>query len=249
MYRKIKTLMLCAAMVALAAMTACKRGAVTDNIADTSTNRNDTLWSGDHDYWEIKEPFCEEGQTVLYRSCVYAEQEDGSTDEIVLSYYLWTRGTMAYDSILQYMQYVTANPFTKYLANSGITFRHVPLGDTPRHWYPVRHYQGKPYLYYDGHCGVYLSEGAIIPCCGDFYGYQLKDVEKLPNGDYRFSYIGDSVETATMQLIDAGKGLYRLVSSWGMPDLYTSDANLDKYDIIELDSYSVTAIDGFKFDD
>jgi hypothetical protein len=34
-----------------------------------------------------------------------------------------------------------------------------------------------------------------------------------------------------------------------MPDLYTSDANLDKYDIIELDGYSVTAIDGFKFDD
>lgn len=243
-----KALMVCAAMVVLADMAACKGGKVTESIADTLIDKNDTPWADDHGYWEIKEPFNEDRKTVLYRSCVYSGQEDGSDNEIVLSYYLWTRGTMAYDSILQKMQSITANHFTDYLENSGITFRHVPLGDTPRHWYPVRRYQGKYYLYYDANCGIYLSEGAIIPSCGDFYGYQLEDVEKLPNGDYRFSYIGDSVETATMQLLDADKGLYRLVSFWGMLDLFTTETNLDKYDIIELDGYPLIAIDGLEFD-
>ena len=244
-----KIMLVCAAMVALTAMTACKGGTVTEITTDSLIDKNDTLWADDHGYWEIKEPFNEEGKTVLYRSCVYAGQEDGSNNEIVLSYYLWTRGTIAYDSTLQKMQSVAANHFIDYLENSGITFRHIQLGDTPRHWYPVRRYQGKYYLYYDVNCGVFLSEGAIIPSCGDFYGYQLEDVEKLSNGGYRFLYIGDSVETATMKLIDADKGLYRLVSSWGMPDLFTTEADLDKYDIIEVDGYPVIAIDGLEFDD
>lgn len=237
---------LCAAMLTLAMMTACKSGAVSESKAGFQTDKIDTLWADDHSYWEIKEPFRKDGKTVLYRSCAYAE--DGSEDEIVLSYYLWMRGTKAYDSVLRNMQSLTANHFTELLANSGITFRHVPLGDTPRHWYPVQRHQGKPYLYHYGNCGIFLSEGAIIPSCGDFYGYQLEGVESLPNGDYRFSFISDSVETATMQLIDADKGIYRHGSPWGMLGLFTTEANLDKYDIIELDGYPILAIDGFEFD-
>lgn len=249
-----KAFLICSALIIIAVMTAYKSGTANNVgfIASATTATNpDTLWADDYSYWEIKNPFSDNGKTVLYRSCVHEEQMDGSSNEIVLSYYLRTRGTMAYDSTLHKIQSIFGDQFTDKLAESGETLNHVSLGETPRHWYPVRRYKGKNYLYYINGCGLYLTEEAIIFACGDFWSYQLKGVEELSDGSFRFSYIGlkDSVETATMQLIDSEKGTYRLDSSLkSIGTFYTTETHLEEYDIIELEGDPIVSIDEIEFE-
>ena len=90
-----------AVLCAVAMMAGCKGGAANENNTDRITDtKSDTLWADGRGYWEIKTPYEENGRTVLYRSCVFAGQEDGSVNEIELSYYLLRRGTPAYDSSL-----------------------------------------------------------------------------------------------------------------------------------------------------
>lgn len=241
--------MVCASLLAIGIMTACKSGS-SDNITDTiPETKVDTLWANDHDYWEIKEPFDENGRTVLYRSCAFARQMDGSVNEIELSYYLLRRGTEAYDSILSMMQSITAKDYTEgFEEGTGVAFSPIRMGDVPRHWYSVCKYKGEYYLYREGGCGLYLSDGAIIPVCGDFYPYQLKSVVRLDDGGYRFQYEdGDSIETAEMRLVNKAKGLYRY-SDTNFVHLFTVDSHLRDYDIIMVDGSTLMGIDGIEIE-
>ena len=79
----------------------------------------------------------------------------------------------------------------------------------------------------------------------------MKGVEELSDGSFRFSYIGlkDSVETATMQLIDSEKGTYRLDSSLkSIGTFYTTETHLKEYDIIELEGDPIVSIDEIEFE-
>lgn len=245
-----KMLLLSAALLALGMMTACKNGASGEAVAEGSQDTiNDTLWADDHGYWEIKTPFEEEGRTVLYRSCVLAGQEDGIDNEIELSYYLLHRGTAAYDSSLRMMQAITSKDYTEgFVEASGMAFSPIHVGDVPRHWYPVCKYKGEYYLYQECACGLYLSDGAIIPSCGDFYPYQLKSVEALPDGSYRFQYeVGSAVDTVEMNLVDKKRGLYRYTDT-NFLQLFTIDSHLRDYDLIKVDGSTLMGIDGIEID-
>ncbi|MBP5396431.1 MAG: hypothetical protein J6Y34_05530 [Bacteroidales bacterium] len=208
---------------------------------DISSPNLDTIWAEDRSYWEIKGPFEEKGRTVLYRSC-YMPEPDGSQQE-TLSYYLFRRKSAGYDSCLREMQSVTAKHFTDEMAESGMVFTDVPIGNTPRHWYPVRKHQGKYYLYKENFCGIYLTDGALISACGDFWGYPLKSVEMLADGSCQFSYETDGeVKTAKMELIDKNIGLYRYMGH-DVSGLYTTDRHVKDYDIILLEGYSVMGVE------
>ncbi len=229
--------------------TACKSGTANSAPIDIISETNvDTLWADDRGYWEIKKPFMEKGRTVLYKSCVLAGKEDGIDNEIELSYYLMRRGTTAYDSSLNMMQSITARDYTDNLATMDVVFSPVRLNDTPRHWYPVCKYNGEYYLYQEGRCGLYLSDGAIIPACGDFYPYQLKKVEMLPDGSYRFQYeAGDAVEAVEMRLVDKARGLYRYTDT-NFLRLFTIDSHLRGYDLIKVEGSTLMGIDGIDID-
>lgn len=247
----MKKLLLFGTMVcALGVMTACKSGTTNSALIDTISEANvDTLWADDRGYWEIKTPFEEKGRTVLYRSCVLADQTDGIVNEIELSYYLLRRGTTAYDSSLNMMQSITAEDYTVgFEETSGGAFSPIQMGDIPRHWYPVCRYKGEYYLYQEGRCGLYLSDGAIVPVCGDFYPYQLKNVGMLPDGSYRFQYeAGDAVETVEMKLIDKTRGLYRYTDT-NFLRLFTIDSHLRDYDLIKVEGSTLMGIDGIDID-
>lgn len=246
-----KAFLLGAMVCALGVMTACKSGTTNSDPIDTIFKTNvDTLWADDHGYWEIKEPFEENGRTVLYRSCSFEGQIDGSVDEIELSYYLLRRGTEAYDSILSMMQSITAKDYTEgFEEGTGVVFSSIHMGDVPRHWYSVCKYKGEYYLYQDGGCGLYLSDGAIVPVCGDFYPYQLKRVVQMADGGYQFQYeTGDSVETAEMKPVNKARGLY-LYSDTNFVHLFTVDSHLCNYDIIMVDGSTLMGIDGIEFDE
>ena len=252
MYMK-KVFLALAVLCAVAMMAGCKGGAANENNTDRITDtKSDTLWADGRGYWEIKTPYEENGRTVLYRSCVFAGQEDGSVNEIELSYYLLRRGTPAYDSSLNMMQSISAKHYVDEMASSGWVFEpnHTAVGNMPQHWYPVRKYKGAYYLYQEGGCGIYFTDGVFIPACGDYSAYRLKSVDVISDGSYQFRYIGtnDSEETDTMKLVDKTTGLYRTTFD-GMLEYYTTDDHLRKYDIIMLDGYPMVSVDDMKFDE
>ena len=239
---------------AFTAMIGCGHDKTMDNlpiVADTtadvlaadniSSPHLDTIWAKDHSYWIIKGPFEENGRIVLYRSCNMVEP-DGSQQEI-LSYYLFRRKSADYDSCLREMQSVTAKHFTDEMAESGMVFTDVPIGNTPRHWYPVRKHQGKYYLYKENVCGIYLTDGALVSACGDFWCYKLKRVEMLADGSCQFDYqTDDIVRMAKMELIDKNIGLYRY-TGYDVSGLYTTDQYLRDYDIILLEGEPVMGVE------
>ena len=250
----MKKLFLLGAMVcALGMTTACKSGTAVKNASDSIPDtKNDTLWGDDRGYWEIKTPYEENERTVLYRSCVFAGQEDGSVNEIELSYYLLRRGTSAYDSSLNIMQSINAKHHLDEMASSGWVYEPntTAIDNMPQHWYPVRKYEGAYYLYKEGGCGIYFADGFFITAWGDYWAYRLKSVDVLSDGSYQFKYFGlnDTVETDTMKLVDKTTGLYRSTFD-DMLEYYTTDDHLRKYDIIMLEGYPIVSVDDMKFDE
>lgn len=159
-------------LLVLASTTSCNRDFKATAIYVANL---DTMWADDRSYWEIKQPFEENGRTVLYRSHAFLENADDNE----LSFYLLPRGTADYYICRRRMQSITAEEFTGVSAELDTSSVHVSSANTPRHWYPVRKYRGKFYVYQDANYGIYLSNDGFITAYGDFCTYKLKNVEKL----------------------------------------------------------------------
>ena len=240
-------------------MISCRSGVQTDNavaqtddIPDISSESVpekslDTLWSGDRSYWEIKQQYEENGRTVLYRSCTFGDMEDDDIEESILSYYLLSRGTAAYNNCLRTMQTGSAADCPEMLEESDDMIP-VRLGDMPRRWYTVRKYHGKPYLFRE--CvfsGKYLSDVAFVETGCDCWSYTLKGVEKTADGSFKFLFVDkDTVVTAKMELVDKDNGLFRYSGNGG--GLFTTDSHVRNYDIIMMEGYPVASVDNMKFD-
>lgn len=227
-------------LLLLAAITSCNKGF---NATATDDTNRDTIWADDRSYWEIKQPFEENGRTVLYRSHVILENADDNE----LSYYMLPRETADYDSCRRRMQSITAGEFTGVSAELDTSSVLVPSGNTPIHWYPVRKYRGNFYVYQDANYGIYLSNDLFITAYWDFCTYKLKNVEKLADGSYDF--LLEKEITAKMELVDKEKGLFRFrCKDIDIGDYFTIDQYIENYDIIMAENNTPLSIDGIEFD-
>lgn len=192
--------------------------------------------------WEMEEPFVEKGCTILYRNSFLEYIDSNTYDVEVLSYYLYQRGTALYDSALQQRSSITVDDLLKRCRMSDSSFYSIPLKNIPLQWYPIRYYRGKPYIYFDDICGIYISPKLIVSVCSDIGLYQLKEIKEQSKGNYKFSIINDCNEiiTSTIQLIDPSIGIYYIDKILGHEGLYSNSAHMSNYDIIYSEGYGYT---------
>ena len=193
-------------------------------ITNDSNIQHDTVWIDSLD-WEIKKPFEEEGRKVLYRSCTHIGKlnDDRYTKEVV-SYYLFPQNSRLYDSVINGLHSEIRPHLEKFIDD---TIQSIDLGGIPRNWYIIKRYNGKPYIYFETSCGIYIYEKAIVATLGDLWPYPITSAELLDNGSYRFIYIDDNtVDTALMEMKDSTLGIY-YYDAMGMKGYYTNDTYLN----------------------
>ena len=214
-------------------------------ITNNSNIQRDTLWIDSLD-WEIKEPFEEKGRKVLYRSYTHiGEANDDKYTEEVVSYYLFPRNSRLYDSVINGLHSEIRPHLEKFIDD---TIQSIDLGGIPRNWYIIKRYNGKPYIYFETSCGIYIYEKAIVATLGDLWPYPITSAEQLDNGSYRFIYIDDNtVDTALMEMKDSTLGIY-YYDAMGMKGYYTNDTYLKNYDIIFVEGSTLMGINGIEFD-
>ena len=214
-------------------------------ITNDSIIKHDTLWINGLD-WEIKKTFEENGRKVLYRSCAHiGESNDEKYIEEVVSYYLFPRNSRLYDSVINGLHSEIRPHLEKFIDD---TIQSIDLGDIPKNWYIIKHYNGKPYIYFETSCGIYVYEKAIMATFGDLWPYPIKGVEPLDNGSYYFIYIDDNtIDTALMEMKDSTLGIY-YYDAMGMKGYYTNDTYLKNYDIIFVEGSTLMGINGIEFD-
>ena len=193
--------------------------------------------------WEMEEPFFEKGCTILYRNSVIEYIDSCTYDVDVLSYYLYPRGTALYDSAVHQRLSTIVDEFFKSCNIPDSSFYSIPLKNIPLQWYPIRYYRGKPYIYFNDICGIYISPKAIVSVCSDIGIYQLKEIKKMLNGNYKFSIINDynEINTSIIQLIEPSIGIYYVDNTLGYEGLYTNNTHICNYDIIFFEGYGYTA--------
>jgi hypothetical protein len=122
---------------------------------------------------------------VLYSSCAHIEEpnDDRYTEEVV-SYYLLPQNSRLYDSVINDLHSKIRPQLEKIIDD---TIQSIKLGDIPKNWYIIKHYRGKPYVFSETSCGIYVYEKAIVATFGDLWAYPIKSAEKLDNGNYRGS--------------------------------------------------------------
>ena len=183
---------------------------------------------------------------MLYRSCAHIEEpnDDRYTEEVV-SYYLLPQNSRLYDSVINDLHSKIRPQLEKIIDD---TIQSIELGDIPKNWYIIKHYRGKPYVFSETSCGIYVYEKAIVATFGDLWPYPIKSAEQLDNGNYRFIYIdNNTVDTALMELKDSTLGTY-YYDAMGMKGYYTNDTYLSNYDIIFVEGSTLIGIDGIEFD-
>lgn len=205
----------------------------------------DTVFFEDGDGWDIKEPFVEDGRTVLLKHVAFF---DGDTH--VMTYYILPHTDAKHQERVSLLfgdpnriDEMAHEEHDQMCAEAGSPYIHVDLGDMPTEFFQVVCYKGKYYLSVDNTASIFVTDSALIIHGMEDWMEQLRSVVKNPDGSFTIELRGWNYEkravdnhTVMIPAFDEEKHLYDF-DNYNKYWKFTTREHLKDFDLIDIDNW------------